>query len=148
MNNYPEWWSSTVTVYNKYTDPVTKKVSWFPHVIEGCFYSQVKDRITFNNSVIEADSTKCRIRVSDDFINKKDWNNLSDDEKMSKFTLAAGDIIIAGEVDDVVDEYTKGDRSSDLIAKYNDWPGCFIIETVAINVGPGRGNEHYSAKGK
>ena len=176
MNNYPKWWNTTITLYNKYVDS-TKRVKWFPHIIEGCFYDHVKDQITVNNTVITSDSTICRIRASEAFINPKDWDALPDeaeaiigtsiigttigttigtsiigtsviDTKENRFTIRPGDIIIAGEVDFEIDEYTKGKRSSDLIAEYQPWPGCFVIETVSINVGGGRGNEHYSVKGK
>jgi len=161
MNNYPEWWDDTITLFNKYTDPTTKKVKWFPHVITDTFYKIVQEKLTVNTITVESDSTICRIRVSDDFVNPIDWNELPDnnivgstvdptitDTKETKFTLRMGDIIVAGEVDFEVDEYDKGKRSSDLLAKYREWPGCFTVETVAINVGGGRGNEHYSARGK
>lgn len=148
MNHYPAWWSTTITLYNKYTDPTTRQVKWFPHKIEGCFYNHVKDRLSLNNSVIESDSSKCRIRVDERFVNPNDWKELTDKEKLEKFTLASSDIIVAGDVDDVVDEQVRGSRSSDLLAKYHDWPGCFTIEVASINVGIGRPNEHYSAKGK
>ena len=131
--------------------------------------------MTVNNTVITSDSTICRIRVSEAFINPRDWDALPDeavigtsvigttigttigtsiigtsviDTKETRFTIRPGDIIIAGEVDFEIDEYTKGKRSSDLIAEYQSWPGCFTVETVSINVGGGRGNEHYSARGK
>ena len=64
------------------------------------------------------------------------------------FTLAPGDIIVKGIITDNIDEYTKGQRSSDLINKYKDLRGCIQIEDVALNVGVGRNNEHYYVRGK
>jgi hypothetical protein len=63
------------------------------------------------------------------------------------FTLGTGDIIVKGEVDDEIDEYTSKKRSTDLVAKYKALQGCMQIEEVAINVGAGRCNEHYYVKG-
>ena len=61
--------------------------------------------------------------------------------------MSIGDIIVAGETDFEIDEYVKGKRSSDLIAEYKEWPGCFTVKSVNINTGSGRGNEHYHARG-
>ena len=85
--------------------------------------------------------------MSDDFIDKKAWMKLSDRERMDKFTLSVGDIIVADDVDFEVDEYAKGKTSANLIGENKEWPGCFTIETVNINVGGGRGNEHYHVRG-
>lgn len=147
MNNYPSWWNTTITLYNKFINPETKRVSWYRHVISDCFYKHTVDKITVNNTTIESNSSICRIRVDDAFIDKRAWNELPDNEKKSLFTLSAGDIIVAGDVDFEIDEYTREQRSSDLINEYKEWPGCFTVETVNINTGGGRGNEHYHVRG-
>lgn len=147
MNHYPEWWDTTITLFNKYVSS-DNHITWYPHVIEGCFYKHVKDKITINKTTIESDTTVCRIRVSSDFVNKRDWSALDSDQKAEKFTLAVGDIIVAGEIEFNIDEYSKGDRSTDLLAEYKDWPGCFVVESASYNFGQGRGNEHYLARGK
>ena len=144
MNHYPSWWCDTITLYNRYVDS-DNRVYYFRHVIANCFYKHTVDKIVVGETTITSNTTKCRIRKSDNYINKGDWNEL--DDKTSKFTLSSGDIIIAGEVDFEVDEYAKGHRSSDLISMYKEYPGCFTIETVNIDVGGGRGNEHYYLRG-
>lgn len=147
MNNYPEWWDSKITLYNKYTDKETGAVKWFRHVIEDCFYDHQIDKIVVGRTTIESNTSICRIRVSDSFMNKRAWNELQESEKHNFFTLSAGDIIVADEVEDEIDEYVKGSRSSDLIKEFKEWPGCFTVENANINVGKGRGNEHYLARG-
>lgn len=147
MNHYSSWWDSTITLYNKFIDPTTKKTKWFRHVITDCFYKHTVEKLTVGKTTIDTDSTICRIRVSDNFIDKKSWVELSDTEKLEKFTLGAGDIIVADETDFEIDEYTQGQRSSDLIKANKEWPGCFTIESININVGGGRGNEHYHVRG-
>ena len=37
--------------------------------------------------------------------------------------------------------------NTDFLKKYKLLQGCMEIEQVAINVGPGRGQEHYYTKG-
>jgi len=147
MNHYAPWFDDTITLYNKYVDPVTKKVKWYRHVITDCFYKHTVEKITVGKTTIDSNSSICRIRISDNFIDKKSWMNLSDIERSEKFTLSVGDIIIADETDFEIDEYMNGKRSSDMIKENKEWPGCFTIEVVNINVGGGRGNEHYSVRG-
>ena len=146
MNHYPSWWDSTITLYNKYTDS-DKKVKWYKTVLEGCYYSHSLDKITVGKTTIASNVSVCRIRVNDSFIGKGDWIKLQDSERAEYFTLATGDIIVAGEIDFNIDEYTQGSRSSDMIKQYTEWPGCFTIESVSINTGGGRGNEHYHVRG-
>jgi hypothetical protein len=148
MNHYPKWWNTTITLYNKFTDNELKKVVWYRHVIDGCFYKHDKESIMFSNTKLVSDVSVCRIPVSDKFKGRREWLKLSDDERYSFFTFGTGDIIVVDEVDFEIDERIKGRRSSDLIQEYSEWPGCFIIETVNVNVGGGRGNEHYHVRGK
>jgi len=147
MNHYSQWWDDTITLYNKYIEPTTKKVTWYRHVIAGCFYKHTVEKLTVGKTTIDTNVSICRIRVSDKFIDKKSWMNLDDSERAEKFTLSAGDIVVADETDFDIDEYVSGMRSADLIKENKEWPGCFTVETVNINVGGGRGNEHYHLKG-
>ena len=98
-------------------------------------------------NIIETKDIICRIPKRDDFMEKYLWLQLPNDEMADYFTLGENDIIIKGEVDDEVDEYTTGHRSSDLVSKYKALQGCMTINRVAINIDGGRGNEHYYVKG-
>ena len=89
----------------------------------------------------------CRIRKNDAFLEKHEWITKPNDEMSNYFTLAEGDIIVKGEVDDEIDEYTAGQRSTDLIAKYKKLQGCFEIKQWSNDTGGGRGNEHYFTSG-
>lgn len=146
MNHYADWWDDTITLYNKFIDK-DSKIYYFRHTINDCFYKQTVEKLTVGNTTISSNVSVCRIRVDDAFVEKRAWNELPATEKRNMFTLSAGDIIVAGEVDFEVDEYEKGKRSSDLIKEFKEWPGCFTVEHVNINVGGGRGNEHYHARG-
>lgn len=147
MNNYPVWWEQTITVYNKYEDPETQVIIWHKHVIPNCFWKYKRDVAKINDVTLETAYIICRIPKNPIFKEKHEWINLSNNEMDNYFTLGVGDIIIRGEVSDTIDEYVKGHRSSDIIAKYKDLQGCMQIEAVSINVGAGRCNEHYYAQG-
>ena len=147
MNNYPVWWDTSITIYNKHTDSITQVVTWYRHTVNYAFWQYVKEKATIGDTILETNRTICRIRESSSFMEKHLWLNLTADEKAEYFTLGQGDIIVKGNVEDEIDEYSKGHRSSDLIEKYKELQGCFEIESVSINIGPGRGLPHYKAQG-
>ena len=62
MNNYPSWWNTTVTLFNKYEDPTSQLITWYKTVIDGCFWSNIQDRVKIGKTVLETDSIICRIR--------------------------------------------------------------------------------------
>lgn len=143
MNRYPVWWSTTVTLYNKYEDS-RGEVTWYRTVLNGCFWKYVGDKVRVGDTVLSTNDTVCRIRKSDAFLEQYAWKQA--DDKSSYFTIGRGDIIIRGEVEDEIDEYTKGERSSDMLEKYKD-VGCIKVEEFAINTGVGRADEHYRIRG-
>ena len=97
--------------------------------------------------MLETNTIICRIRKDDRFLPKHEWVNIPNDKMKDYFTIGKGDIIVKGEVNDTIDEEQKGHRSNDLLAKYKQLQGCMSVEETAINVGAGRCNEHYLAKG-
>ena len=144
---YPQWWNTSLTIYNRYEDSQTQVVTWFRHTVLNCFWKYVGDKITVGQVVLETNNIIARIPENAIFLERYQWEALPNDEMDDYFTLSPGDIIVKGEVEDVVDEYTKGHRSSDLVEKYKRLQGCMEIEEVAINVGGGRNNPHYYVKG-
>ena len=148
MNHYPSWWNETITIYNRYTDPVSKLITWYRHVVTGVFWKNVGNKITIDQTVIETDTIICRIRKDDVFKPNYEWVQLPNDKMCEYYTLGKGDIIIRAEVEDEVDEYTNGHKSTDLVRKYKDLQGCMTIDKVTINIEGGRGNEHYLVQGK
>lgn len=145
---YPIWWDTTVTVYNKYTDAQTDLVSWYRTVIPDCFWKLSGAEVRVGDTVLDSKAIVCRIPKDDTFMEKQDWIQLPSDQKASYFTLAQGDIIVKGECDFEIDEYTKGYRSSDLLGHYRDYQACMEITEFSNNTGVGRNNEHYLTRGK
>ena len=148
MNHYPSWWNETITIYNKYTDPVSRMITWHRHVVRDAFWKNVGNKITIDTTVIDTDTIICRIRKDAEFLPKHEWIALPNDEMDNFYTLGRGDIIIRDEVDDEVNEYTAGQKSTDLVSKYKDLQGCMTIDAITINTEGGRGNEHYLVRGK
>lgn len=148
MNNYPQWWNETLTIYNKFVDKQTQVVRWYRTAVNNCFWKYTGNKVTIDKTVLETNAVVCRIPQNPDFIEKHQWINIPNDQMNNYFTLAEGDIIIKGEVYDAVNEYTPGTRSSDLIEKYKGLQGCMVINRITINVGGGRNNPHYYVLGE
>ena len=149
MSNFPfAWWDKTITIFNKYVDPTTQRVSWYKTVVENCFWKYVNNTYTLKRDKItlETKSVICRIPQDSRFVDKRTWKGLAD--KSDTFTLANGDIVVLGEVDDEIDEYVSGKRSTDLLTKYKEYDECFEIDTYVNNVQTGVGLEHYKVIGK
>lgn len=147
MNNFPIWWDTTITIYNRYENPQTQVVRWYRHVLSNCFWKYTGDKIKIGEVVLETNNSICRIPKNSLFLEKYLWEQKPNDEMGNFFTLGVGDIIVKGEVTDDIDEYTAGRRSSDFMSNYKALQGCMKIEEVAINTGAGRNNEHYFVKG-
>lgn len=149
MSNLPfPWWDKTITIYNKVVDPTTQRISWYRTVVENCFWKYVNNTYTIrgSNVLLETKDIICRIPKDERYADKATWKELSD--KSNSFTLANGDIIILGEVEDIIDEYTTGKRSTDIIAKYKEIDACLEIDTYVDNVRTGVDLEHYKVIGK
>lgn len=147
MSDYPIWWDANLTLYNKYTDKQTQVIKWYRTTLSNCFWKSVGNKISIGNVVLETDDIICRIPKSNLFKNRAEWQDIPNDQMSDYFTLSVGDIIVFDIVDDEIDEYTSGKRSSDLISKYKDLQGCIEIQKVAINTGIGRCNPHYFIRG-
>ena len=153
MNNYASWWNTTVTIYNRYEDPQTQVVVWHRHVIPGCFWKYSGEKVTIsagnasNTVTLDTNTIICRIRVNKKFLEKYEWVKVPNDKMSDYFTLGVGDIIVKGEIEDEINEYTSGKRSTDLKKKYKTLQGCMEIQEFSINTGGNRGNEHYYVRG-
>lgn len=145
--NYPQWWNTTLTIYNRYEDKVTQVVTWFRHTVENCFWKYTGNTVNIGQTILATKDIICRIPEQEDFLERYQWEQLPNDEMSDYFTISPEDIIVKGNVDDVIDEYTKGHRSTDLLEKYKRLQGCMQVEEVALNVGGGRNEPHYYVKG-
>lgn len=153
MNKYPMWWDKTITIYNKRIDANTQQVSWYRNVVENCFWKYENNKINVGQSyqgkiVLETKEVICRIPATDRFLVKSEWDALAVNQIHDSFTLSNGDIIILGEVTDAIDDYTKGSRSTDLVAKYKEQQRSIEVDAYIVNTWSGVGVEHYRVIGK
>lgn len=148
MNDYPAWWDKTITLYNKYTDPLTKVVSWFRRVISDCFWDNTATMIIEGSVKVLSNDVICRVPESPYYKPKGEWKDLPNDRLSNYFTIGQGDIVVLGEVDDIVDEDIRGHRSNDLVAKYKDTQDCIVIKRYSDNTGDGRCMPHYHIIGE
>ena len=147
MSKYPAWWDSTITIYNKYTDPTSRVTRWYRHTISNqCFWHNVGSKVNIGEVVLDTESITCRIPEQSDFLSAFEWASLPNDEKSNYFTLQQGDIIVDGAVIDDIDEYVSGSRSTDIINKYR-LKGCITIKDFSINTMTGMVNPHYHIRG-
>lgn len=145
---YPVWWEDTITIYNKFVDEQTNVVSWYRTVLTDCFWQLTGTTVKVGEAVLDSKSIICRIPKNSKFLEKQAWIKQPNDLMPQYFTLAQGDIIIKGVCIDVIDEYTKGHRSTDLLGKYREYQACMEITEWSNNTGKGRNSEHYMARGK
>lgn len=148
MSNYPIWWDTDVTIYNKFTDPTTQIVKWYRTNISKCFWKYDRTKLSVGNTVIETTDTICRIPENENFVENFKWVNIPNDEMNNYFTLSVGDIVVKGNITDDIDEYKAGKRSSDLISKYKEMQGVIQVNQVSINTGIGRCLPHYLVRGQ
>lgn len=149
-NDYPAWWEDTVTVYNKHIDS-SKMITWYRTVLKNCFWKHSANALLLSNSIMqyhtirfEDNAVTCRIPKNDNFLQKVQWDN----SDHTKFTLAPGDIIIRGDVNIEINEYEAGKRSTDILQSMKQTGDAITISTVTINVGTGKGCEHYRIVGE
>lgn len=143
---YPVWWDKTLTVYNKYTNPLTQVITWYRTVITNCFWKNTSDKVLVGTVTLETNNIIARLPIQNNFKPRFEWEKIPNDKMSDYFTLSSGDIIVLGEIDDEIDEYTQGKRLNDFLNKYKKL-GVMTVQEFADNTGVGRNNEHYYVKG-
>ena len=146
---YPEWWNTTVTIFNQHTDATTEVISWYRTVVTDCFWKYSGERVLINGVELNTSTVICRIPENENYLSKYLWEQLPNDSKSAHFTVGRDDIIIPGDVDETIDEYSRGlgIKSTELLSKYAQLQGCMKVNTVVENVGGGRNNPHYYIAG-
>lgn len=130
--------NASITLYNRYVDRsgVKTKTTWHRIVLNDCFFAREAVTDLSSNTLSMADGYICRIpedkRFTEDYKGEE-----------NTFTLCPEDIIVEGQIDDVISD-AQGSRVSDLIAKYSG--RAFTVKSVSINTKLPVG-KHYRAKG-
>lgn len=140
MTNY---WNDSITVYNK-NEGLDGTIVWYRHLLNKCFVKKTNIKLYSNGSIIQSDDNIIRIPIQSNYKTPFEWNTLADIQKSEALTLQMGDIIILGNVDDIINEYENGQRSSDLIAKYKTLGSIFIS---MVNENTKLPNKYYYVRG-
>ena len=139
------YWNKTITLYNRSEDPSTGVVSWYRHQIHNCFVKVTSSAIRSGDTQFMPKRCVIRIPRQSSFVPSHKWLSLPDKDKLNHLTLQTGDIVFLGKVDEIINEYSSGQRSSDLIAKHSI-SGAFEIKSLSINIDlPGA---HYFVEGE
>lgn len=125
MTGYPRWWNQTVTVYHR-TLTADNRIAWNRETVGGCFASSPARSRHDDNARRDGAGLICRIPPPCP-------------------VLALGDIIVTGACADEIDEYTPGERSTDLLAAH---PGAaFVVSELRDNTRGGLPLPHMYAGG-
>lgn len=147
MNKFPAWWCDDITIFNKYVDNQTNVVKWYKTQVSNCFWKNMFEQRIVKDTTVATNSILCRVPKDARYLDIASWTMTPNDEKANYFTLNVGDIIIKGIVDDYIDEYMSGHRSTDIIKKYKQTSECFVVESASNNATFGRSQQHYLARG-
>lgn len=106
-------WSNDITVYHRTTSS-NGRVSWTRSVYKNCFWKSQSGTTGWSAA---ADTATKRVRIS------------------GSANVSVGDIVILGVVNDTIDEYTQGSRSTDIKKAH---PESITVTGVRRNAGTGR----------
>lgn len=133
----------TVTLYNRRktagTDGKTAE-TWVRRVLMGCSWVRTHERVRSDTEVGYTSSVTCRIPASGDYLPPDQWDALSDPS--DKFTLAAGDVLIHGEV---AEEASAELPIAKIVERYKR-RGVIVVQSAKDNSRNGV-LPHYVARG-
>ena len=133
----------TVTLYNRRrttgADGKTAE-TWVRRVLTDCSWVRTHERVRSETEVGYTSSVTCRIPASSDYLPPDQWDALSD--PAGKFTLAAGDVLVFGEV---ADEVSAALPIGELVKKH-ERRGAIVVSSAKDNSRNGI-LPHYAARG-
>ena len=138
-NIYPIFWDKTITVYNRY-ETTDNSIIWVRTVLANCFVKNIGTQKLTQEMVATSNTMRVRIPQNNLFVESKEWT------PANGFTLQIGDIIVNGEVDFEIEEYTDGYTANDLLEKYKGY--CLTINQVTIDTGTYLTCPHYNVLGE
>ena len=93
----------TVTLYNRREakdENGRTHITWHRTVRPGCFWTRRVVRSVTNGHVSIGEHLACKIPESTDYLSPDEWDEL--DDPAGRFTLAAGDVVVKGNVPDEI----------------------------------------------
>ena len=137
---YPHWWNTTITLYNKYTRS-DKKIAYSRRVLNNVFYKAEKTEQLSGPALYQASSYIVRIPQDTAYLPHSQFAQQPEENIGDYFTLNTGDLVFKGEIDEEIDETVSGMRANDLLNKY--MPDCFTVKTFSDNTGTAVARHYY-----
>ena len=121
-------WNETITIYNRYQTLVSGKTTtkWNRTVLSDCFFGHQKNQTVDGLTIVSSNTFIVRIPANSAYLSPEAYYAL--DTKTGKFTINKGDIIVRGNVPDVL---ADNDSGSALLTKY--FGRAFIINRAVDN---------------
>jgi hypothetical protein len=91
--------NTDITLYNKYYDISSGYDKYQRIVIKGVNWQDKRNATISDKGLLLADSILIFLDKKDNYVSPKRFRKLSNEERISYFTLTAGDKIVKGEVD-------------------------------------------------
>lgn len=95
------FYNKTVTVYNRTTEGLMEKETWYPTVLENVRLLIAKGENVSKTGMESADSAKLSIKMenlSKEYKKPLEWQNMSAEDKASAFTFISGkDFFVEGD---------------------------------------------------
>lgn len=120
------WWNAKITLYHKSANAENNLISWSRSTYNKCFWKGYSGQSRAD--LAEHGERRAIVRIPTDNI-----------------PVNIGDIVVLGDITDIIDEYTAGLRSKDLLDRYGD--NAFTVELYQRNEPIGLGSTHYRLEG-
>ena len=125
------FYNKAVTVYNRTTEGLMEKETWYPTVLKDVRLLITKGENVSKSGMESADSAKLFIKTnnsSKEYKKPLEWQNLSAEDKAKAFTLTSGvDFFVEGDTSAEVP--TESDFFSYMKEKYDN---CFKVTNVDV----------------
>ena len=125
------FYNKTVTVYNRTTEGLMEKETWYPTVLKDVRLLITKGENISKSGMESADSVKLFIKMnglSKPYKKPLEWQNMSAEDKVKNFTLTSG-----------VDFFVEGDTSGEEVPEsgfFSHMKGkhdnCFKVTNVDV----------------
>ena len=108
-------WNETITLYNRYQTLVSGKTTtkWNRTVLSDCFFGHQKNQTVDGLTIVSNNTFIVRIPANSAYLSPEEYYALGG--RMGTFTINKGDIIVRGNVLDVL---ADNDSGSALLTKY------------------------------
>jgi len=108
-------WNESITLYNRYQTLVSGKTTtkWNRTVLSDCFFGHQKNQVVDGLTIVSNNTFIFRIPANKAYLSPEDYYALGG--RMGTFTINKGDIIVRGNVSDVL---ADNDSGSALLTKY------------------------------